>query len=118
MSVNFNQYIFFGVKLPYENQDDDSYEKFEPYIDNCYKKEITGHNDISCIYDGMNGHYIMLGRIILKGEMDVPFCDEPFKIPELDYLTKIAVAGDIRKNFPDVNVTPFDVKAYVLTHVG
>lgn len=64
MSVQVNQYLIYGVKLNYKDYKDD-YELFEPFCDSAFKKEINP-NGLHCIFDGMNGKYIYVGRCFKK----------------------------------------------------
>jgi len=113
MSVATNQYLILGVKLPYKGES--HYEDFEDYIDNGYKSEILHKNGLACVYDGMDGKYIMLGRIIEKSPVDEridgPFCFYPVD-PEKADLT----AGLINLSFPKIVVSAQDIKLWFLTH--
>lgn len=71
MGVCATHYVVAGVKLHYKeafpNSDSDSdSERFDEYFDNAYSDEIINKNDISIIADGMNGDYVVVGKIIAK----------------------------------------------------
>lgn len=113
MSVSTNQYLILGVKLPYERET--SYEDFEPYIDNGYKPDIIHKNGLACIYDGMNGNYIMLGRIIEKSprdeQIDGPYCMEAVDPERAEF-----ISGLINLSFPKIVVSAQDIKLWIVTH--
>ena len=76
MSVSFQQFIVFGIKLPYNFFEkngsltsDEAYEMLEPYINNANENKP---DSIGCIYDGMNGEYIILGQVIMKSDKNQP----------------------------------------------
>ena len=63
MSTQINTYVIFGVELPYkpfEGRDD-----FEPYTDSPFKG-IEHHKGLCVLEDGMNGEYIIIGRVLAK----------------------------------------------------
>ena len=59
MSVNVKHYVMIGVDIGYRN-DDELYERLEPYME--LGKEVF------CLFDGMNGEYIILGEIVQVGD--------------------------------------------------
>lgn len=64
MSVRRNDYVVVGVKLPWS---DDVYGLLEnDHYDNGYKPEITEHNGLTMIADGMDGKYIIVGKVLAK----------------------------------------------------
>jgi len=66
MSVQINQYLVYGTKLDYEKYGGEEwYDKFYPYYDNAFKG-IHHHDGICVIDDGMNGEYIVVGRVLYK----------------------------------------------------
>jgi len=65
MSVQVNQYLLFGIKLDY-NQYQDDYEKFEPYEDDAFKKDDIPPGRLLALFDGMCGKYIYVGRCLKK----------------------------------------------------
>lgn len=68
MSVQANQYLIYGAKLDYEKygKPDDGYDRFEKYCDSAFKTDDLNPNGLHCLFDGMNGHYIVIGRCIKK----------------------------------------------------
>ncbi len=78
MSTAINQYIFYGLNLPYGilkkafiklygESGEDMYEKLrDQHSDNGYKKEVCEHMGLTIISDGMNGKYEFLGKVYEK----------------------------------------------------
>jgi hypothetical protein len=70
MSTQINQYLIYGVKLDYneesEKHDEDAlFEHFERFTDNSFTDEMNP-NGLHCLFDGMNGDYILVGRCLKK----------------------------------------------------
>jgi hypothetical protein len=74
MSVQQNHYVVIGKRFDYKefytlvcpNGDADHYFDTEhPYTDSAFKG-IHHHNDICIISDGMNGKYVVVGRVLQK----------------------------------------------------
>ena len=80
-----------GIRLDYDNykskwagaDNEEGYGRLEPYMDSAF--EGIKHKDgMCCIYDGMCGEYIFIGRVLAKtkdheffeGEMEVDFLTE------------------------------------------
>lgn len=63
MGVDYDYYMFVGVQVADENSFDDR-DWFGEFED-----EINGTPDakLDCIYDGMSGKYVLLGKIIARG---------------------------------------------------
>jgi hypothetical protein len=83
VSVDCKHYVLLGADIGYKN-DDETYDKLEPYMD-------RKSNKLDCIYDGMNGEYILVGKILCDGDG----CDgmnltkiEANKIPQMCEETK------------------------------
>ena len=113
MSVSFNQYLMLGIKRPIEKGT--LYEVYEDYIDNGYKPDIIHKNGLSCIYDGMDGKYIILGRIIQKSRLNQPL-DGVFTIDPVDVERAELIAGLINLSFPMVPVHFSEMKFWFVTH--
>lgn len=64
MSTSINQYLIYGVKLPYQN---DAYEAFDRFCDSAHDDKMNP-NGLHCLYDGMNGDYIYIGRCLYKSK--------------------------------------------------
>lgn len=63
MGTTRTDYVMLAAKLPFNII---PFEKLEPYEDNGYNSEITVHNSITSVSDGMGGEYIFLGRVMEK----------------------------------------------------
>lgn len=69
MSVQSNQYLILGAKLDYDKyKSDDWLEKFEPYQDSAFDLE-TNPKGLHCLFDGMNGQYVIIGHCLVKTEL-------------------------------------------------
>ena len=108
MSVQANTYAMIGAILPYRN---DLYDSLEPYMDSAFKG-IHHHEGLCVLYDGMNGEYIAVGRVIAKSGNHEGFV-APVRFPDLEEFEAFEIESGIRALFPDeaVHVEPF-----VLTH--
>lgn len=78
MGVRVTHYVVVGIVLDDKSQIkifnkcvEDNFEFFEEYDDNAYQKDIsTTPSGIHVIVDGMNGKYIVIGKILDKGLED------------------------------------------------
>ncbi|MFX0133803.1 MAG: hypothetical protein ACFFDN_09170 [Candidatus Hodarchaeota archaeon] len=110
MSTHFNQYIIAGIKLPYPDNDD-FYEKYESFEDNGYKTTIkTG---LTMLFDGMCGNYVIIGKVLKKSEIDMPFDEDIIEIPQITPSVKKHIITEINKHF-DIEYKP--IKIYIVTH--
>lgn len=86
MSVNTNQYIILGVKIPYLiDREGSLYDKVREYDDNGYKP-VHRKDGLTAILDGMNGNYIFIGKVIVRSDVNESI-DGPI---ELSYNQEIA----------------------------
>ena len=112
MSVQANTYVMTGVVLPYMKQDG-LYEKLEPYMDSAFKG-IHHHKGICVVFDGMNGKYIVIGRVHAKTENHQGLDGvHSFDTPSPDIRELIAAAAS---DLIGQDISPADVKPLVLTH--
>ena len=97
MSVQCNTYILRGALLPYADFKD-RYDDLEPYMDSAFKG-VHHHNGLCVIYDGMNGKYVAIGRVLAKTEnhqgFDAPFTVSPATDHEDDMLR--ALVGSLAR---------------------
>lgn len=95
VSVQINQYLIYGVKLNYKEYQD-RFEEFEPFMDSAFEDDMNPKG-LHCIFDGMNGKYIYIGRC-LKKSLDGEYMDS-FEIPEISDdikdLTRILVESEL-----------------------
>ncbi|WP_423408053.1 hypothetical protein AABM38_20635 [Heyndrickxia sp. MSNUG] len=59
MSVKQTHYVMLGIDIGFYDSEK-LYEGLEPYMEEG--------GEIFCLYDGMNGEYIILGEILHKGD--------------------------------------------------
>ena len=109
MSINYNQYIIAGVKLPYT--DDEFYEKYESFQDNGYDNKIK--NGLTMLHDGLSGEYIVIGEILAKAPIGEPFEDSVMEIYPLTEVHKIYIQGQLKKCF---NIEGHAIKILIVTH--
>lgn len=122
MSVQTNQYLFFGVKKDFnwskeweKETGKDFYETFEDFMDDsAFKKDIHHKDGIFCLYDGMNGKYIIIGRVLAKGCDDEPCIadNEPMCFTEPTPLEKEFISNSIERNFGIKE----ELKHWLITH--
>ncbi len=110
MSVQTNQYLMYGISLPFEfskeweskNEGKDFYETFEGFMnDSSFNKKINHKDGIFCLFDGMNGKFLIIGRVIEKGSDDEPFIADgkPICFTEPTPIEKEFIANSIERNF-------------------
>jgi len=64
MSVQANTYVMRGALVPYSEMKG-RYDELAPYMDSAFKG--IHHKDGVCVlYDGMNGKYVAVGRVLAK----------------------------------------------------
>lgn len=68
MSVQETTYIVLGVKLPFDYFSEEEREALYggEYTDNVHQKAIGNKDGITVILDGMNGDYIVVGKVLVK----------------------------------------------------
>ena len=122
MSVQVNQYLIIGVKKDFnwskeweKETGKDFYDTFEGFMDDsAFKKEINHKDGIFCLYDGMNGKYIIIGRVLAKGCDDYPFIadGEPMCFTQLSVLETELIENSIQRNFGIKE----DLRHWLITH--
>ena len=117
MSIQRNRYIIIGCKYNYKefNEKYNDYEKYvSPYLDSSFDEKIIEHNGLSMIYDGMNGEYVYIGKIIKKtGEHEIIeyFCFEDCGIWEEDKELMISIIKSEFSKLPDK-----PIETYLVSH--
>lgn len=116
MSTSVNTYVLLGVLLDYQQVHkllgDDPGEQLEPL---CDKADDGKVGDFVCLYDGMNGDYVALGRLLARGDEDSGgHLDAPVQVDmpapsDLDDINR-AILNAIP------NLPPFTVKTLVICH--
>lgn len=112
MSVQVNQYLIYGAILSYEKygKEDGSYERFEKYTDSAFKKDDLNPSGLHCLFDGMNGKYIVIGRC-LKKSVDGDFLESTKIDPinnDLAEMTRLLIKAELGIDEP--------LGLYLITH--
>ena len=63
MGVHVNTYVMWGVLLPYEPFKG-KYDDLEPHMDDRRSDVADAKTSVKVLYDGMNGKYVAIGRIV------------------------------------------------------
>lgn len=111
MSVQANTYIVLGAKFDYSQikGNGDFENMLEPYMDSAFEPREDG---MVCLYDNMNGDYIILGHVLAVSEegqhLAEPVCIEP-PSPEC----KASIAGEITAILP---LGCPEIKTWVVSH--
>ena len=113
MSVQVNDYLIHGIKLPYESGAED---KYEDYKDSAFEG-IKEKNGLCVICDGMNGKYIFIGHVLAKSKDEERIADEPICInkEDVDRFARGRIAYLIYKEF-NLEISTTDVKLWLVTH--
>lgn len=122
MSVQSNQYLIYGICKPgswrkeWEKETgNDFYATFESFMDDsAFNKKINHKDGIFCLYDGMNGKYVIIGRVLAKGSDEEPFIayGEPISFTEPTELEKELISNSIERNFGIKE----ELKHWLITH--
>lgn len=115
MSTQTSQFLIWGIQMPYAwhkewekanpgkgGSLDSFYTHFEPFItDNAHKKEMPAHNDgIMCLFDGRDGRYIIIGRILAYASNGCMIGeDEPVVVKPLTELEQELIRNSVKRNF-------------------
>lgn len=114
MSVQINSYLIVGIELNYDDfRGEEWFNIFEPYMDSAFAG-IHHYKGLCVISDGMNGEYIVVGRVLEKTKNYEYFPAGPLKL-EVESATLEMIRDLIRANF-DISFDDDDVKVMVLTH--
>ena len=109
MSTQTNQYLMYGINVPVKwikewnknekNSGKDWYNTFESFMDDSpYNSKVNHKDGIFMLYDGMNGDYIIIGKVEKKSS-DGEFIDGPIALTDLPTTQKDAIAESIKRNF-------------------
>lgn len=112
MSVQCNTYVMIGAVFPYANFKGKS-EDLEPWMDSAFKG-IQSKNGITVLYDGMNGKYVAVGKVVAKTTNWEGF-DKPVGLEgELseDELIEFGYVLDVAHSYSG----EFTIKPFVITH--
>lgn len=110
MSVQCNTYVIVGTKLPFPEltDSDPTYHKYEKWCDSAYKPRKKG---MVCLFDGMNGEYIVLGHVVASTGNWEPF-EKPISA-SVSKEVRESVKEELTRLFGLVNPT---VKTWIVSH--
>lgn len=114
MSAAVNRYIMLGAKFQFKPSPY-NFEDFEDYLDNHNAGKVTEKNGLTCIYDGMNGKYIMLGKVLHKSGNYEEFDHDVIELPRgTDFNLFVNIRESIMTAFP--LLPNANIKLYFVTH--
>lgn len=112
MSTQINQYLIWGIRLPYKwheewervnEKPDGFYEHFEEFMDDsAFDSKIVHKDGIFMIFDGCNGKFIFIGRVIAKSRDGYMIGDPPIDMGPLTEIEQELIRNSVQRNF---NVT-------------
>jgi hypothetical protein len=94
MSTQVNTYVMIGALFPYDLLAG-SYERLEPYKDGAFEG-IRHHEGLCVLYDGMDGQYVAIGRVLEKTGNHNHF-EHPIRIAPLGDAERQSLHDDIRR---------------------
>jgi hypothetical protein len=123
MSVQFNTYALWGVLLPYKG---DLYDAAEPYRDDAFDQEVNPKDNVTVLFDGMDGNYIAVGHVLAKSPNHEGF-SKPITLPRapsVDRPEEMVAYGEWRKGIVnvlaaldiDLDAEGYDLGWHVITH--
>lgn len=113
MSTQCNTYVMIGAVLPYGPFQGKS-DELDPWRDSAFKG-IEHRNGITVLYDGMNGEYVAVGKVLAKTENwrgfedPVPLAGD-LTIKELIEFGKVLAQAE--GEVPDFQIAPFVISHY------
>lgn len=109
MSTQTNQYFMYGILMPYEwhkkwekETGKDFYNTFENFMHtNAYTTKVEHRDGIFCLFDGRDGSYIIIGKVLEKTDDDDPFLGlgKPIRVPDLGDVEKTYIENSVFKHF-------------------
>lgn len=112
MSVQLNQFILWAIRMPYEWHEEwekkqepagavDFYDRFQGFMeDSAFDTKINHKDGIHCLFDGCNGKWIFIGRILAKSAEGDFLGFDPVEMPaKLTDLEKELIACSVERNF-------------------
>lgn len=121
MSVQVNQFLMWGLRMPYDwhkqwekDKDADFCETFESFMDDSAFEPTVKHKDgIFCLFDGKNGKYIFIGRVLAKSKDRELIGDEgPIELNPPTEIEKEFIRNAVVKNFGIYG----DFRLWLITH--
>ncbi len=111
MGVDRINYVMLAVRLLFDevSSDEEKYNEYlDTYEDEGYSSEITKHNGLTMVSDGMNGEYAFIGEVITK-TMDfegLSITDCSVKEKDIERI-KFLIMDQFEIPSPDVKVWAF-----------
>lgn len=93
----------------------DFYDTFEEFMqDSAYDTVINHKDGIFCLFDGRDGRYIIIGKVLEKTENDFPFLgsEEPIIVPEIEIADQAEIEDSVYRHFR----VEGDFHYYFVTH--
>lgn len=121
MSTSADNYIILGYKYDFDffnekyksnPDDDDAFDFVEPILDS--NKRAIDKGKLTCLFDGMNGEYVIIGVVLSKSNINGEF-DEIIEIDTLGSLREL-VTEQINLFLKNNILSPADLKTYAVTH--
>lgn len=110
MSVQKNQYLLYGIKLNYnEYSTDQYYDIFEKYMDSAFDSK-KNKNGLLCLFDGMCGDYIYIGRCLEKSQNYESL--DNIELPKLEHIFMQEIKDRLKSEFGFVD----DLGLHLVTH--
>jgi hypothetical protein len=88
------QYFMYGIAIPYKR-----YKEWEEGTGRKFPVGIYGN--IFCMFDGRDGKYIIIGRVLDKTTADKPYlgAKEPLIVPELSKADEAIIKIEVYHDF-------------------
>jgi len=109
MSTQVNQYFMYGICLPYNWHKEwesetgkDFHDTFDEFMqDNAFERKVNHKEGIFCLFDGRDGRYIIIGRVLEKSDDDFRYLgsNKPITIPNLTDIEKEYIQNSVKKYF-------------------
>lgn len=87
---------------PKEGEDDFErfYSTFEDFMDDsAYKSEVVHKDGVFMLFDGRDGRFIYLGRVLAKAKDGDLLGDPPIEVTDLTDLEKEFIRISVERNF-------------------
>jgi hypothetical protein len=97
----------YGILVPYkwrnewqEKTGKSFYDTFEEFMeDSAFDNKINNKEGIFCLADGVNGRFIIIGRVLRKASDGEYLGVSPFRVPELGIEERIDIEASVKKHF-------------------
>jgi hypothetical protein len=103
MGRNINQYFMYGISVPYNWHKEWEIETGKDFHDTFedFTTEDINNNEIFCLFDGRDGKYIIIGKVLEKTDERQTFLgdDKPIVIPKMTMWDKDCVKRKVKKYF-------------------